>query len=70
MNFEELKVFLESAEGKNDGVKTYLQGLFPATVESMTAFSDTLEGKSWLIRSRISIYRKAWKHGKPITLKH
>lgn len=48
MNFEELKAFLESNEGKTNEVTTYIQGLFPMTVARAETFMETPEGKSWL----------------------
>lgn len=48
MNFEEVKAFLESEEGKTSEVTNYLQGLFPVTVASVENFVSTPDGKSWL----------------------
>jgi hypothetical protein len=48
MNFEEVKAFLESKEGKTKEVTAYLQGLVPVTVAVVESFVDTPEGKSWL----------------------
>ena len=48
MNFEEVKAFLESEEGKAQEVTAYLQGLAPVTVAKVESFINTPEGKSWL----------------------
>lgn len=48
MTLEELKAFLESPEGKSEGITTYLRGLYPATLQSVQQFAETAEGKSWL----------------------
>lgn len=48
MNFEEVKAFLESEEGKAQEVTAYLQGLVPVTVAKVESFINTTEGKSWL----------------------
>lgn len=48
MNFEEVKAFLESEEGKGKEVTEYLQGLVPATVARAESFVSTADGKSWL----------------------
>lgn len=47
MNFEEVKVFLESEEGKKKEVIDYLQGLVPVTVARAEDFVSTPDGKSW-----------------------
>ena len=48
MTLQELKTFLESADGKTEEVTAYLRGLFPADLKAAQAFADTAEGKSWL----------------------
>lgn len=48
MNFEEVKAFLESEEGKAQEVSAYLQGLAPVTIAKVESFTNTPEGKSWL----------------------
>lgn len=48
MTLEELKAFLESPEGKAENITAYLRGLYPATLQSVQAFAETAEGKSWL----------------------
>ena len=48
MNLEQLKAFLESAEGKTDEVLRYLGSLFPTTLKQVQQFAETPEGKSWL----------------------
>lgn len=47
MNFEEVKAFLESEEGKKKEVIDYLQGLVPVTVARAEDFVSTADGKSW-----------------------
>ena len=47
MNFEEVKAFLESEEGKTSEVTNYLQGLVPITVARVENFVSTPDGKSW-----------------------
>lgn len=47
MNFEEVKAFLESEEGKKKEVIDYLQGLVPVTVARAEDFVSTPDGKSW-----------------------
>ena len=48
MTLQELKAFLESADGKTEEVAAYLRGLFPADLKAAQAFAETAEGKSWL----------------------
>lgn len=48
MTLQELKTFLESADGKTEEVTAYLRGLFPADLKAAQAFAETAEGKSWL----------------------
>ena len=48
MNFEEVKAFLESTEGKTKEVTDYLQGIVPVTVAKVEDFVSTPDGKSWL----------------------
>lgn len=48
MNFEELKVFLESESGKTPEVAAYLQKLQPINVSAVQSFCETAQGKSWL----------------------
>lgn len=48
MTLQELKTFLESADGKTEEVAAYLRGLFPADLKAAQAFAETAEGKSWL----------------------
>ncbi len=48
MNFEEVKAFLESTEGKTKEVNEYLEQLAPLTVARIEDFVSTSDGKSWL----------------------
>ena len=48
MTLQELKTFLESADGKTEEVTAYLRGLFPADLKAAQAFAETADGKSWL----------------------
>lgn len=48
MTLQELKTFLESADGKTEEVTAYLRGLFPADLKAAKVFAETAEGKSWL----------------------
>ena len=48
MTLQELKTFLESADGKTEEVTAYLRGLFPVDLKAAQAFAETAEGKSWL----------------------
>ncbi|NLK37656.1 MAG: DUF4355 domain-containing protein [Epulopiscium sp.] len=48
MNFEEVKAFLESTEGKTKEVTDYLQGIVPVTIARIEDFVSTPDGKSWL----------------------
>ena len=48
MTLQELKTFLESADGKTEEVTAYLRGLFTADLKTAQAFAETAEGKSWL----------------------
>ena len=48
MNFEEVKAFLESTEGKTKEVTEYLEQLAPVTIARIEDFVSTSDGKSWL----------------------
>ena len=49
MTLQELKTFLESADGKTEEVTAYLRGLFPADLKAAQAFADTAEEKAgWI----------------------
>ncbi|MDD3137752.1 MAG: DUF4355 domain-containing protein [Lachnospiraceae bacterium] len=48
MNFEEVKAFLESTEGKTKEVTDYLQNIVPVSVARIEDFVSTSDGKSWL----------------------
>jgi hypothetical protein len=48
MNFEEVKAFLESTEGKTKEVTEYLEQLAPVTIARIEDFVSTPDGKSWL----------------------
>lgn len=64
MNMEELKAFMESADGKTAEVAAYLQGLYPVTVAGVKTFVETAEGRAWLDSVKDKHLQKgleAWK---------
>lgn len=49
MDFQEVKAFLESDEGKKEEIMSYVQGLNPITLDKVKAFMQSdKDGKSWL----------------------